>query len=90
MKPIKQIKRRKMLEHSDECPMPKYTHENCCCHYDDCLNYSGIKYSGCVCWYFTAKILWHREEIRRAKLPFFKRAWIKLFEPFHYWTKYNK
>jgi hypothetical protein len=71
--------RRKYLEHSLYCPMKDSIGLECICHYDDCLNYKGTRYShdSCICHILTAKFELFRAEWDRLKLPFLKRIFTR-------------
>ena len=79
--------RRELLSHSNDCPMQNGEYLDCRCHYADCLDYSGIKYSGvCVCDHFTAKNKWATYEMSRLSKPWYKRMWMKKYHYTHFLT----
>jgi hypothetical protein len=79
--------RREILSHSNDCPMQNGEYLDCRCHYADCLDYSGIKYSGvCVCDHFTAKNKWATYEMSRLSKPWYKRMWMKKYHYTHFLT----
>jgi hypothetical protein len=71
--------RRKLLKHSDSCPMRNGIQFNCNCHYEDCLDYIGTKQfpNKCICHILTAETLMMKEVIRRLKIPWYKRIFMK-------------
>ena len=82
-----QHNRRKELEHSDECPMPQYTHLNCECHYTYCLDYSDL-FRGCICEELTAKERYAKYMMWRMKLLRRKRAILWFRKPTVSWSEF--
>lgn len=80
------ILRRKTLQHIEDCDMGWGIRFNCSCHYDECLDYDWTKTKnknihGCICEILNSRMDWTKEDIRRRRLPFYKRILLKLFKP---------